>query len=80
MTDEPGRPEGNGESAGVPLTRKDAAQGRSASPSTDPAAALQAQIRAARSDFEHKVEHARSEFDEVNERIKERTGQIKQRG
>lgn len=74
MTDEPGRPEGNGESAGVPLTRKDAAQGRSASPSTDPAVALQAQIRAARSDFEHKVEHARSEFDEVNERIKERTG------
>lgn len=74
MTDEPGRPTSEGDSPDSPMTRRDAAQARRAHPVTDPGAALQAQIRAARSDFEHKVEHARSEFDEVNQRIKARTG------
>ena len=32
------------------------------------------QLRAARSEFEHQVAHARDQFDEANERIKERTG------
>lgn len=36
--------------------------------------ALQAHIRAARTEFEHQVAHARAEFEEANERIKERTG------
>jgi phosphatidate cytidylyltransferase len=31
-------------------------------------------VRAARSEFEHQVAHARAEFEEANERIKERTG------
>jgi len=35
---------------------------------------LQAHIRAARSEFENQVAHARAEFEEANERIKERTG------
>lgn len=33
-----------------------------------------AHVRAARSEFEHQVAHARAEFEEANERIKERTG------
>ena len=32
------------------------------------------QLRAARHEFEHQVAHARDQFDEANERIKERTG------
>ena len=31
-------------------------------------------MRAARSEFENQVAHARAEFEEANERIKERTG------
>lgn len=38
------------------------------------APALQAHIRAARSEFESQVAQARAEFEEANERIKERTG------
>ncbi|MER7796088.1 phosphatidate cytidylyltransferase [Microbacterium sp. NPDC096154] len=38
------------------------------------AAAFQARIRAARSEFEQHAAHARDQFDEANERIKERTG------
>ncbi len=37
-------------------------------------AAFQAHVRAARTEFENQVAHARIEFEEVNERIKERTG------
>jgi phosphatidate cytidylyltransferase len=40
----------------------------------EPAPALQAHIRAARSEFESQVAHARAEFEEANERIKQRTG------
>lgn len=38
------------------------------------APALQAHIRAARTEFESQVAHARAEFEEANERIKQRTG------
>ncbi|WP_169582345.1 MULTISPECIES: phosphatidate cytidylyltransferase [Microbacterium] len=38
------------------------------------APALQTHIRAARSEFESQVAHARAEFEEANERIKQRTG------
>lgn len=40
----------------------------------EPAVAFQAHVRAARSEFESQVAHARAEFEEANERIKERTG------
>lgn len=36
--------------------------------------AIQAHLRAARSEFESQVAHARAEFEEANERIKQRTG------
>ncbi len=57
----------------APLTRRDAAARRAAS-AADPAAAFQANLRAARSELQDQVAHARAEFEEVNERIKERTG------
>ncbi|GAA1913463.1 hypothetical protein GCM10009775_02680 [Microbacterium aoyamense] len=37
-------------------------------------AAFQSHVRAARTEFENQVAHARADFDEVNERIKQRTG------
>ncbi|MET0812414.1 MAG: phosphatidate cytidylyltransferase [Microbacterium sp.] len=37
-------------------------------------AAFQTHIRAAKTEFENQVAHARADFDEVNERIKQRTG------
>ncbi|MGN8552714.1 UNVERIFIED_CONTAM: phosphatidate cytidylyltransferase [Microbacterium sp. SLM126] len=48
----------------------------SAAPETDPAGApaIQSHLRAARSEFESQVAHARAEFEEANERIKQRTG------
>lgn len=42
------------------------------SPSAEPA--FQAHVRAARSEFESQVAHARGQFEEANERIKQRTG------
>jgi phosphatidate cytidylyltransferase len=41
---------------------------------TDPSLAFQTHMRAARSEFESQVAHARAEFEEANERIKQRTG------
>ncbi len=58
----------------VPLTRRDAAESRRTEPSTDSGPAFQAHVRAARSELENQVAHARAEFEEANERIKERTG------
>jgi phosphatidate cytidylyltransferase len=43
-------------------------------PSVDTGPAFQSHVRAARSELEHQVAHARAEFEEANERIKERTG------
>ncbi|MDN3494514.1 phosphatidate cytidylyltransferase [Planococcus sp. APC 4015] len=40
----------------------------------EPGAEFKAQVRAARSELENQMAHARNEFDEVNERIKQRTG------
>ena len=59
----------------VPLTRRDAAEARRAEDQpTDTGPAFQAHVRAARSELENQVAHARAEFEEANERIKERTG------
>lgn len=44
------------------------------SPAPPPSSSLQGHMRAARSDFESHVAHARAEFDEANARIKQRTG------
>ncbi|WP_127474678.1 phosphatidate cytidylyltransferase [Microbacterium sulfonylureivorans] len=42
--------------------------------SEDSGPVIQSHIRAARSEFENQVAHARAEFEEANERIKQRTG------
>lgn len=41
---------------------------------TDPTAVFQAHVRAARNELENQVAQAKAEFEEANERIKERTG------
>ncbi len=46
----------------------------SASADPVPPSSLHDHVRAARSDFENHVAHARAEFDEANARIKQRTG------
>lgn len=72
MTDAPPGPPGGTDPDDVPpLRRSDA---RRAAESADAAAAFQSHLRAARSEFEHQVAHARAEFEEANERIKARTG------
>jgi phosphatidate cytidylyltransferase len=58
----------------APLTRRDAAGLRRAAASGDPNPAFQSHVRAARNEFESQVAHARAEFEEANERIKQRTG------
>ena len=57
----------------APLTRREAAA-RRPDAADEASPALQTHIRAARSEFENQVAHARAEFEEANERIKERTG------
>jgi phosphatidate cytidylyltransferase len=57
-----------------PATRRAFAQARRADAAADPSQAFQSHVRAARSEFEHQVAHARAEFEEANERIKARTG------
>lgn len=80
MADEPRDAGEPGAAAPVPLTRRDAAQTRrgnrtaDAAHAHDPALAFQAQVRAARSEIEIQMAQARSDFEEVNERIKQRTG------
>lgn len=58
-----------------PLTRREAASARVADTggSRTPEA-IQAQLRARRNEFETQVAHARDQFGEANERLKERTG------
>ena len=80
---QPVTPQASDRPPAVPLTRREAAA-RAArrrrradpapSPSTDSGPAFQAHVRAARSELENQVAHARAEFEEANERIKERTG------
>jgi phosphatidate cytidylyltransferase len=74
VTDAPRSPAGEDPPRAVPLTRRDAADSRRAEAPAEPADAFQAHVRAARSELEHQVAHARAEFEEANERIKERTG------
>jgi phosphatidate cytidylyltransferase len=57
-----------------PLSRRDAARVRREQTMHDPSAAIQAQFKAARDGLETQVAHARAEFEEANERIKQRTG------
>jgi phosphatidate cytidylyltransferase len=57
-----------GESASAPHSRPGAPQ------RGDSAAVFQARIRAARSELEQHAAHARDQFDEANQRIKQRTG------
>jgi phosphatidate cytidylyltransferase len=57
-----------------PHRRRDAARARREGAAPEGASDFQAQVRAARNDFENQVAHARAEFDEANERIKQRTG------
>ncbi len=72
MTDEPGGPPGGTDPQQVPPLRRADAR-RSAEPG-DPAVAFQTHLRAARTEFESQVAHAKAEFEEANERIKARTG------
>jgi len=58
----------------APLTRREAANTRRAQSAADAGAGFQTHMRAARSDFENQVAHARAEFDQANARIKQRTG------
>jgi phosphatidate cytidylyltransferase len=72
MTDAPGGPPGGTDPEQAPPLRR--ADARRAAESADPSAAFQSHLRAARSEFESQVAHAKAEFDEANERIKARTG------
>jgi phosphatidate cytidylyltransferase len=58
----------------APRTRRDAAGLRRTAGTGEPNAAFQSHVRAARNEFENQVAQAKAEFDEANERIKERTG------
>lgn len=60
--------------SGAPQSRRDAARVRREPYPSDPGQAFQTQFRAARSELENQVAHARAEFDQANERIKQRTG------
>jgi len=74
MADATGDDPGQDAPPALPLTRRDAAESRRADAAVDPNAAFQSHVRAARSELESQVAHARAEFEEANERIKERTG------
>src|SRR6478735_5710669 len=74
MADASGGSAGDDSPPAVPLSRRDAAEARRVEEQADTGPALQAHVRAARSEIENQVAHARAEFEEANERIKERTG------
>jgi len=58
----------------TPQTRREVGEARRAAETHDTGPALQAHLRAARSELENQVAQARADFEEANERIKERTG------
>ncbi|MEZ3161287.1 phosphatidate cytidylyltransferase [Microbacterium sp. BWT-B31] len=58
--------------ADKPNPRRETAPGRAEQ--SEPVTDFHAQVRAARSDIENQVQHAMAEFEQANERIKERTG------
>lgn len=74
MTDASDDPTAGDPPPGAPLTRRDAAGLRRAGGGAEHTADFQSHVRAARSEFENQVAHARAEFGEANERIKQRTG------
>ncbi len=57
-----------------PQTRREAGEARRAAEAHDTGATRQSHLRAARSELEGHVAQARADFEEANERIKERTG------
>ncbi|MFC8681415.1 phosphatidate cytidylyltransferase [Microbacterium ureisolvens] len=57
-----------------PQTRREAGEARRTAEPHDTGPALGAHLRAARSELESQVAQARADFEEANERIKERTG------
>jgi len=79
MSDASGEPPGPSPAESLPpQSRRDAARVRrdqqQPPPQQDPSAAFPQQFRAARDGLENQVAHARAEFEEANERIKQRTG------
>ncbi len=73
MTDASGDSRAGEPPPDAPRTRRDAASLRRTTPAGDTNPAMQ-HVRAARSEFENQVAQARAEFEEANERIKQRTG------
>ena len=63
-----------GDDTASPQTRREAGEVRRPAEVHESGAALQAHLRAARSELENQVAQARADFEEANERIKERTG------
>jgi phosphatidate cytidylyltransferase len=72
MTDASDPP--RGDETASPQKRREAGDVRRAAEVHDSGAALQAHLRAARSELENQVAQAKADFEEANERIKERTG------
>lgn len=56
------------------LARRRADAARRSAPTGEGVAAFESQLRAMRTDAEQHIAHARAEFDQANERIKQRTG------
>jgi phosphatidate cytidylyltransferase len=72
MTDAPDPP--RDDETASPQTRREAGDARRAAEVHEGGPALQAHLRAARSELENQVAQAKADFEEANERIKERTG------
>ena len=71
MTDGSAQPPGDGSRRRDRRVRPDSPPADAAG---DPSAVLHAHLRAARSEFENQVARTRADFEEANERLKERTG------
>ncbi|MCP2636702.1 phosphatidate cytidylyltransferase [Microbacterium sp. HD4P20] len=75
MTDAPGGADSESEPRDIPRTRREMGElRRPVADTNDPAAVRHSHLRAARSELESQVAQAKAEFEEANERIKERTG------
>jgi phosphatidate cytidylyltransferase len=71
MTD----PSQGGEPSGDPSPlRADLRRAGAADPDVAASPSLQSHVKAARTEFEHQIERARADFEQVNERINQRTG------
>jgi phosphatidate cytidylyltransferase len=71
MTD----PSQGGEPSGDPSPlRADLRRGGARDPDVAASPSLQSHVKAARTEFEHQIERARADFEQVNERINQRTG------